>query len=93
MPQDHIITQASEEKPPHYIDCSNTTRGTARLSLNLLVQSQAVPTKGHFLQNVELWMAISQRICTKMEYMYHQNLNGIETPYSGPEQKEDKEGC
>lgn len=93
MLQDDIITQGSEEKPPHYLDCSNTTRGTARLPLNLSVRSQAVATKGHFLQNEELWMAISQRICEKMQYIYHQSLNGIDTPYSRPEQKEDKEGC
>lgn len=42
MPQDHIITlQASEEKPSHYIDCSNTRRGTPRLSLNLSVHKES----------------------------------------------------
>lgn len=33
-------------------------------------QNQAVAIKGHFLQTADLQMAISQTICTRMEYIH-----------------------
>lgn len=81
MPQDHTITQASEEKLPHYIECSNTKRDTARLPLKLSVQTVSSCCNKRLLSPEcgALDGNITENLYKDGIYISHQNLNGTDS--------------